>query len=229
MSTQHCCLASLISDFPPTGRKIDKATKTFLSKVSKGEEDSAEEMTLLTRLLGSEQEGFLSYDDPGATNDIFMERYKNPSACYTPPAKKAKKKKKKSPLKKRKAPVPVVLEAQVILTSDDDNKINKEEPSKPPAKKAGNKSPRKRKKEEATLSAEEGKELTPRRSIRVVEKMTALSAAPPQAAARMPVKTKAKKTVTAEKKRHPSKFDMTRMATKFTSTSATTAVMKTII
>ena len=23
-----CCLASLISDFPPTGRKIDKATKT---------------------------------------------------------------------------------------------------------------------------------------------------------------------------------------------------------
>ena len=35
---------------------------------------------LLTRLLGSEQEGFVSYDDPGgATNDIVKERYKNPS------------------------------------------------------------------------------------------------------------------------------------------------------
>jgi hypothetical protein len=78
-----CCLASLISDFPPTGRKIDKATKNFLSTLSKGEEDSAEEMTLPTRLLGSEQEGFVSYDDPGATNDIVMERYKN-QALFIP-------------------------------------------------------------------------------------------------------------------------------------------------
>ena len=45
-----CCLASLISDFPQTGRKIDKATKTFLSKVLKGEEDSAKEMLLETNL-----------------------------------------------------------------------------------------------------------------------------------------------------------------------------------
>ena len=68
-----CCLASLISDFPPTGKKMDKATTPSLSKVLKGEEDSAKEMTLLTHLVGSEQEGFVSYDDPGATNDIVME------------------------------------------------------------------------------------------------------------------------------------------------------------
>ena len=49
--------------------------------------------------------------------------------------------------------------------------------------------------------------MTPRRSTRVVEKMAALPALPPQAAARMPVKTKAKKkTVTAEKKKTPVKI-----------------------
>ena len=59
---------------------------------------------------------------------------------------------------------------------------------------------------EVTLTVEEGNELTPRCSIRVVEKMAALSAAPPQAAARMPVKTKARKKVTAEKKKTPVKI-----------------------
>ena len=49
---------------------------------------------------------------------------------------------------------------------------------------------------------EEVKELTPRHGICVVEKMAASSAAPPRAAARMPVKTKAKK-LTAEKKKTP--------------------------
>ena len=66
-----CCLAAIISsEFPSAAAKhtSSNATTTFLAKISKGDDDGAEEMALLTGLAGVE-EGFASYDDPGAPID----------------------------------------------------------------------------------------------------------------------------------------------------------------
>lgn len=43
----------------------------FLAKIAKGEDDGAEEMALLAR-SEIEEEGFVSYDDPGASVDTSM-------------------------------------------------------------------------------------------------------------------------------------------------------------
>jgi hypothetical protein len=58
-----CCLAALISDFSSAAKcTTSKATTAFLANIAKGEEDSAEEMALLTR-LGGDEDIFVSYDD----------------------------------------------------------------------------------------------------------------------------------------------------------------------
>ena len=58
----------LISDFPSAAKYTtpSKATAAFLDKIVKGEEDSAEEMALLTR-LGGDEDVFVSYDDDPAS------------------------------------------------------------------------------------------------------------------------------------------------------------------
>jgi hypothetical protein len=67
-----CCLAAHISDFPSVAKyTTSTATSTFLAKIAKGEDDGAEEMALLAR-SEIEEEGFVSYDDPGASVDTSM-------------------------------------------------------------------------------------------------------------------------------------------------------------
>jgi hypothetical protein len=67
-----CFLAGLISDFPSAARyTTSTATSTFLAKIAKGEDDGAEEMALLSR-SEFEEEGFVSYDNPGASVDTSM-------------------------------------------------------------------------------------------------------------------------------------------------------------
>jgi hypothetical protein len=86
-----CCLAALISDFPLAEKCTSKATTTFLAKIAKGEEDSTEEMALLNR-SAREDEGFVSYDDPGASIDASMTQwkcsgfFKNRNWCTAPTA-----------------------------------------------------------------------------------------------------------------------------------------------
>jgi hypothetical protein len=48
-----------------------KATSTFFAKIAKGEDDGAKEMALLAH-SEREEEGFVSYDDPGASADTSM-------------------------------------------------------------------------------------------------------------------------------------------------------------
>ncbi len=99
-----CCLAALISDFPSAAKYLTStATSTFLAKIAKGEDDGAEEMALLAR-SEIEEEGFVSYDDPGASEHLSMTDnngsmlgFVNEQAtattdaptqhCHTPPAK----------------------------------------------------------------------------------------------------------------------------------------------
>ena len=88
-----CCLAAIISDFPSSSRNTSKAATTFLAKIAKGEEESAEEMALLTH-LGGEETSFVSYDDdPGAsigktsTNQHARRAQVPPQQCRTPPAR----------------------------------------------------------------------------------------------------------------------------------------------
>ena len=104
-----CCLAAVISDFPSAAKcNTSKATTAFLAKIAKGEDDSAEEMALLTR-LGGDEDIFVSYDDdpPGATIDsstMRTQQHENhdvqdftsttttgapaPQQCHTPPPAK---------------------------------------------------------------------------------------------------------------------------------------------
>jgi hypothetical protein len=99
---QGCYLAALISDFPSAAKyTTSKATSTFLAKISKGEDDGAEEMALLAR--SERKEDFVSYDDPGAsvdtsmTDNINMLGFTKATAttvaptqhCQTPPAMEA--------------------------------------------------------------------------------------------------------------------------------------------
>jgi hypothetical protein len=102
--TQHgLFLAALISDFPSAAKyTTSTATSTFLAKIAKGEDDGAEEMALLAR-SEREEEGFVSYDDPGASVDTSMTYNGNmlgftkatattdapTQHCHTPPAKEA--------------------------------------------------------------------------------------------------------------------------------------------
>jgi hypothetical protein len=99
-----CCLAVLISDFPSVAKyTTSTAASTFLAKIAKGEDDGAEEMALLAR-SEFEEEGFVSYDDPGASVDTSMTDNGNilgfvtkatattdtpTHHCHTPPAKEA--------------------------------------------------------------------------------------------------------------------------------------------
>jgi hypothetical protein len=101
-----CCLAALISDFPSAEKyTTNTATSTFLAKIAKGEDDGAEDMGLLAR-SEIEEEGFVSYDDPGASVDTSMTDNGNmlgfvteatattdvpTQHCHTPPAKEANK------------------------------------------------------------------------------------------------------------------------------------------
>jgi hypothetical protein len=71
------CLTLLISDFG--GRKMEKPQKLSCPRFRKGRRIVPEKMTLLTCLLANEQEGCVSYDAAGATNDVLMARYTNPS------------------------------------------------------------------------------------------------------------------------------------------------------
>ena len=121
-----CCLAALISDFPHAEKCTSKATTTFLAKIAKGEEDSTEEMALLNR-SAREDEGFVSYDDPGASIDASMTHNGNvpdfsktgtgappPQQCHTPPTKEAN-----QSAKKRRA----VIEINDLTPSRHSNRI----------------------------------------------------------------------------------------------------------
>ena len=97
-----------LSQISPLAAKCtSKATTTFLAKIAKGEEDSTEEMALLNR-SAREDEGFVSYDDPGASIDVSMTHNGNvpgfsktrtgappPQQCHTPPTKEANQSAKK--------------------------------------------------------------------------------------------------------------------------------------
>ncbi len=98
---QGCYLAALISDFPSAAKyTTSKATSTFLAKISKGEDDGAEEVALHAR---SERKDFVSYNDPGASVDTSMTEnrdmlgftkatattYAPTQHCHNPPAKEA--------------------------------------------------------------------------------------------------------------------------------------------
>lgn len=96
-----CCLAAIISDFPSAATSTSKTTTTFLSKIAKGEEESAVEIA-----------GFVPYDDDPAgtfvaastsiTNDenvldlptktaTTVDVQVSPQECHTPPSKEARK------------------------------------------------------------------------------------------------------------------------------------------
>jgi hypothetical protein len=96
------CLSTLISDFPSAAKyTTSKATSTFLAKISKGEDDGAEEMALLAR--SERKEDFVSYDASGASVDTSMTDTRNmlgftkatatadapTQHCHIPPAKEA--------------------------------------------------------------------------------------------------------------------------------------------
>ena len=99
-----CCLAAHISDFPSAAKyTTSTATCTLLAKIAKGEDDGAEEMALLAH-SEIEEEGFVSYDDPGVSVDTSMTDNGNilgfvtkatatidapKQNCHTPPAKEA--------------------------------------------------------------------------------------------------------------------------------------------
>ena len=83
-----CCLAALISDFPPAAKHIPrKATSSFLAKLAKGKEDGAEEMALLTRLEEGKEGGVVASNDKSgeASEGASTRRNRNvpPTAGFT--------------------------------------------------------------------------------------------------------------------------------------------------